>query len=84
MLGPRGLMPSERRGTVLEDFAGYFRRLRGTAEWRGDKSGTIRTPIAKVGYSGIPWAPFNSLIFPKDAFPGGRCYEECAVFFECG
>lgn len=49
VLGPRGLMPSERRGTVTDDLAGYIRRLQGTSEWKGDKSGTIRAPIAKVG-----------------------------------
>ena len=41
-------MPSERRGTVLEDVAGYLQRLRGTSEWRADRAGTIRTPIAVV------------------------------------
>lgn len=49
VLGPRGLMPSERRGTVLEDVGGYIRRLQGSSEWKGDKAGTIRLPIARVG-----------------------------------
>ncbi|KAI0783357.1 ribosomal protein L1-like protein [Abortiporus biennis] len=49
-LGPRGLMPSERRGTVTDDISGFIRRLKGTAEWRGDKAGTIRAPIAKLEY----------------------------------
>lgn len=48
VLGPRGLMPSERRGTVLEDVGGFIRRLQGSAEWKGDKAGTIRLPIARV------------------------------------
>jgi len=42
-------MPSERRGTVTDDISGYIRRLHGTSEWKGDKAGTIRTAIAKVG-----------------------------------
>jgi len=50
VLGPRGLMPSERRGTVTDDVAGYIRRLQGTTEWKGDKVGTVRTPIAKLDY----------------------------------
>lgn len=41
-------MPSERRGTVTEDIGAYIRRLKGTSEWKGDKTGTIRAPIAKV------------------------------------
>lgn len=50
VLGPRGLMPSERRGTVTDDLAGYIRRLQGTSEWKGDKAGTIRAPIAKMNF----------------------------------
>ncbi|KAH7922863.1 ribosomal protein L1 [Leucogyrophana mollusca] len=50
ILGPRGLMPSERRGTVTDDIAGYIRRLSGTTEWRGDKSGTIRMAIGKIHF----------------------------------
>lgn len=49
-LGPLGLMPSERRGTVVDDVAGYLQRLRGTSEWRADKSGTIRAPIAVMNF----------------------------------
>ncbi|KAI0715087.1 ribosomal protein L1 [Earliella scabrosa] len=50
VLGPRGLMPSERRGTVTDDISGYIRRLKGTSEWKGDKEGTIRQPIAKMHF----------------------------------
>jgi large subunit ribosomal protein L1 len=42
-------MPSERRGTVTEDIAGYISRLQGSSEWRADKAGNIRAPIAAVG-----------------------------------
>ncbi|TFK56511.1 ribosomal protein L1 [Heliocybe sulcata] len=48
VLGPRGLMPSERRGTVTDDIVGYLRRIQGSDEWKGDKTGTIRAPIAKL------------------------------------
>ena len=41
-------MPSERRGTVTEDIAGYISRLQGSSEWRADKAGNIRAPIAAV------------------------------------
>ena len=43
-------MPSERRGTVTEDIAGYIRRMQGSVEWKGDTRGTIRAAIAKVRY----------------------------------
>ena len=48
ILGPKGLMPSERRGTVTEDVGGYIRRISGSSEWKGDKAGTIRSAVAKV------------------------------------
>ncbi|KZT27578.1 ribosomal protein L1 [Neolentinus lepideus HHB14362 ss-1] len=48
VLGPRGLMPSERRGTVTDDIVGYIRRIQGSDEWKGDKAGTIRAPIGKL------------------------------------
>lgn len=50
ILGPLGLMPSERRGTVTDDIAGYLQRIQGTSEWRADKVGNIRTPIALVSF----------------------------------
>ncbi|KIM47589.1 hypothetical protein M413DRAFT_15758 [Hebeloma cylindrosporum] len=49
-LGPLGLMPSERRGTVTEDIVGYIQRLRGTSEWRADRTGSIRAPIAMMDF----------------------------------
>lgn len=51
VLGPKGLMPTERRGTVMEDPATYIRKLKGTTQWAGDKAGTIRSPIGKVHIS---------------------------------
>lgn len=50
VLGPLGLMPSERRGTVTDDIAGYLERIQGTSEWRADRAGNIRTPIALVSF----------------------------------
>ena len=48
ILGPLGLFPSERRGTVTDDIAGYIKKLAGTSEWRADKAGNIRAPIGMV------------------------------------
>jgi len=56
VLGPRGLMPSERRGTVTDNIAVYIKRLKGTSEWKGDKAGTIRAPIAKMHF------PINDVV----------------------
>ncbi|KAJ8076475.1 hypothetical protein PM082_000898 [Marasmius tenuissimus] len=50
-LGPQGLMPSERRGTVTDDIAGYLERIQGTSEWKADKKGNIHMPIASMHFS---------------------------------
>ncbi|KIY65989.1 ribosomal protein L1 [Cylindrobasidium torrendii FP15055 ss-10] len=50
VLGPKGLMPSARRGTVTEDFAGFLRNLVGTQEWKADREGRIRIPFAKTNW----------------------------------
>ncbi|KIY46339.1 ribosomal protein L1 [Fistulina hepatica ATCC 64428] len=49
-LGPMGLMPSTRRGTVTDDVGGYIRRLQGSSEWRADKTGNIRTTVAMMHF----------------------------------
>lgn len=77
VLGPRGLMPSERRGTVTDDIEGYLSKLSGTTEWRGDKSGTIRMPIAKVCSFSSPFTRKPSC--QTDALSDRGCGEECHV-----
>ncbi|KAF8577067.1 ribosomal protein L1 [Ramaria rubella] len=50
VLGPRGMMPTERRGTVTDDPAAFIKKLKGSNEWKGDKAGTIRSPIGKMNF----------------------------------
>lgn len=50
ILGPLGLMPAARRGTVTDDIRGYLRKLEDTSEWRADPSGVIRLPIGKMDF----------------------------------
>ncbi|KAG8867069.1 mitochondrial 54S ribosomal protein mrpl1 [Serendipita sp. 405] len=47
-LGPKNLMPSVKKGTVSDDLATIIKGSEGVLDWRGDKSGTIRTAIARV------------------------------------
>lgn len=54
ILGPRGLMPSPRTGTVVppEDLPRVIREARqGRVEYRLDKSANIHVPIGKVSFS---------------------------------
>ncbi|KAJ7755071.1 ribosomal protein L1-like protein [Mycena maculata] len=49
-LGPIGLMPTERRGTVTDDVAGYIKRIKSSSEWKADRAGNIRMPVARMDF----------------------------------
>ncbi|KAJ7109768.1 50S ribosomal protein L1 [Mycena epipterygia] len=49
-LGPLGLMPTERRGTVTDDLEAYIRRIKNSAEWKADRAGNIRMPVARMDF----------------------------------
>lgn len=52
ILGPRGLMPSPRTGTVTMDIARAVRDIRaGRVEFRVDRSGNVHVPIGKVSFT---------------------------------
>ncbi|RAL09134.1 mitochondrial 54S ribosomal protein uL1m [Aspergillus homomorphus CBS 101889] len=50
ILGPRGLMPSAKMGTVVEDVAGRVDMLRGGTTYR-ERDAVIRLPIGQLGFS---------------------------------
>jgi large subunit ribosomal protein L1 len=55
LLGPRGLMPSPKAGTIVpaEDLGRAVRELKaGRVEFRLDKTANIHIPIGKVSFSG--------------------------------
>jgi len=47
-LGPKGLMPAVRRGTVTEDISGTIKAISGALEWKADKEGIARIPIGRM------------------------------------
>jgi len=52
ILGPRGLMPNPRSGTVTPDIGRAIREIKsGRVEFRVDRSGVIHAPIGKVSFS---------------------------------
>jgi large subunit ribosomal protein L1 len=52
ILGPRGLMPNARTGTVTLDIARAVREIKGgRVEFRADRSGLLHVPIGKVSFS---------------------------------
>lgn len=51
VLGPRGLMPNPRSGTVTADVARAIREIKGgRVEFRVDKTGVIHVPMGKVSF----------------------------------
>ncbi|PYH42725.1 mitochondrial 54S ribosomal protein uL1m [Aspergillus saccharolyticus JOP 1030-1] len=50
ILGPRGLMPSAKTGTVVEDVAARVEMLRGGTVYR-ERDAVIRLPIGQLGFS---------------------------------
>jgi large subunit ribosomal protein L1 len=52
VLGPRGLMPNPKVGTVTPNVADAVRNAKaGQVRYRTDKAGIIHSPIGKVGFT---------------------------------
>ncbi|MDH7502395.1 MAG: 50S ribosomal protein L1, partial [Verrucomicrobiota bacterium] len=52
VLGPRGLMPNPKTGTVTDDAAKAVREVKaGRVEFKTDKSGNVHVAVGKVGFS---------------------------------
>jgi large subunit ribosomal protein L1 len=51
LLGPRGLMPNPKVGTVAQDVAGAVKNAKaGQVRYRADKAGTVHCVIGNVGF----------------------------------
>ena len=54
VLGPRGLMPNPKTGTVTDDTAKAVKEVKaGRVEFKVDKAGNIHVPVGKVSFSQV-------------------------------
>jgi len=52
VLGPRGLMPNPKTGTVTQDIGKAVREIKaGKVEFRVDKTGIVHAPVGKVSFA---------------------------------
>jgi large subunit ribosomal protein L1 len=54
VLGPRGLMPNPKTGTVTDDTAKAVKELKaGRVEFKTDKAGNVHVPVGKVAFTPV-------------------------------
>ena len=85
ILGPRGLMPNPKSGTVTFDVANAVREAKaGKIEYRTDKAGIIHVPIGKVSFDEQRllenfWALMDALAKSKPAAAKGQYIRSVTV-----
>ncbi|OBZ82195.1 50S ribosomal protein L1 [Choanephora cucurbitarum] len=52
VLGPKGLMPTVKKGTVTDDIANTVRTSKSSFDFKADKHGVLHTGIGKVSFEG--------------------------------
>src|ERR1035437_7251173 len=78
ILGPRGLMPNPKTGTVTMDVAKAIKEIKaGKVEFRVDKTGIIHSPIGKISFAAKSLAEnpeplWGAVVKPRPAAAKGK------------
>ncbi len=85
VLGPRGLMPNPKTGTVTTDVANAVREVKaGKVEFRVDKTGVIHVPFGKVSFDQVKLVEnattlLNAVVKAKPAAAKGKYVKSVTV-----
>src|SRR5580658_3433896 len=85
VLGPRGLMPNPKTGTVTTDVANAVREVKaGKVEFRVDKTGVIHVPFGKVSFDSTKLVEnattlLNAVIKAKPSAAKGKYVQSVTV-----
>lgn len=85
ILGPRGLMPNPKLGTVTFDVAKTVKEIKaGKVEYKAEKAGIIHVPIGKVSFDAEKLfdnakTVINSIIKAKPATSKGRYLKKISI-----
>jgi len=85
VLGPRGLMPNPKTGTVTMDVERAVKEVKaGKVEFRVDKTGIIHCPVGKVSFDAVKLAEnaqalIGSVLKAKPATAKGRYVKSIVI-----
>ena len=85
VLGPKGLMPSPKAGTVTPNFVNAIKEAKaGKVEYRLDKTNIIHCPIGKASFGAEKLAEnfnalMNAIIKAKPAAAKGQYIKSCVI-----
>src|SRR5438270_12199499 len=85
VLGPRGLMPNPKTGTVTDDTAKAVREVKaGRVEFKVDKAGNIHVPVGKASFTGNQLeenarAVIDSVLRAKPHTVKGQYLHSCTI-----